>query len=167
VTADDFRALYDQIAHDLLNFLLRRASTPEGAADCLAETFLIAWSKRDQIPADHSQARPWLFGVARNVLKRDRALDNKASAAVEALARDLQGSSRLVPDDDLVTLALGQLSRLDREIIEMLAWDQLAPREVAAILEISPNVVRIRAHRARRKLREQLQLSAPAHHTTG
>jgi RNA polymerase sigma factor (sigma-70 family) len=167
VTADDFRALYDQTAHDLLKFLLRRAPAPEDAADCLAETFLIAWSKRNQVPSDHNQARPWLFGVARNVLKRDRSLDSKASAAVEALARDLQGSSRPVPADDVVTLALAQLSRLDREIIEMLAWDQLAPREVAAILEISPNVVRIRAHRARRKLREQLPVSAPAHHRTG
>jgi DNA-directed RNA polymerase specialized sigma24 family protein len=38
----------------------------------------------------------------------------------------------------------------------MLSWDQLAPREVAAILELSANVVRIRAHRARIKLREAL-----------
>lgn len=167
MTADDFRALYDQTAHDLLKFLMRRAPTPEDAADCLAETFLIAWSKRGQIPADHGQARPWLFGVARNVLKRDRAMGNKASAAVAALARDLQGNPQPAPADDVVTLALGQLSRLDREIIEMLAWDQLAPREVAVILEISPNVVRIRAHRARRKLREQLPVSAFVNHRTG
>jgi RNA polymerase sigma-70 factor (ECF subfamily) len=165
VNADAFRVLYDDTAPHLLRFLLRRAQTREDAADLLAETFLIAWTKRDQIPADHSHARPWLFGVARNMLKRERAVGTKASEAVEALARDLQACARNIPPDDGVILALSQLSPVDREIIEMLAWDQLAPREVAAILDLSPNVVRIRAHRARLKLRDQLESSDRARHT--
>ena len=162
MTADGFRALYNQTAVDLLNFLRRRTPTPEHAADCLADTFLIAWSKRDQIPTEPADARPWLFGVARNVLKRDRALDHKASATVEALALHLQDRPASVPANDVLTLALGQLAPIDREIIEMLAWDHLAPREVAAILGFSPNAVRIRAHRARIKLREQLRVAEPA-----
>jgi RNA polymerase sigma-70 factor (ECF subfamily) len=118
---------------------------------------LIAWTKRDQIPSSPDQARPWLFGVARNVLKREREVGARTSAAVEALARALQDSATPTPPDDVVIAALSQLSPLDREIIEMLAWDQLAPREVAAVLDLSPNIVRIRAHRARLKLREQLR----------
>jgi RNA polymerase sigma-70 factor (ECF subfamily) len=65
----DFSALYDQTNADLLAFLLRRCPTPEDAADCLAETYLVAWSKRDRIPGG-IDARPWLFGVARNVTRR-------------------------------------------------------------------------------------------------
>jgi RNA polymerase sigma-70 factor, ECF subfamily len=49
----------------------------------------------------------------------------------------------------------------------MLAWDQLAPREVAAILELSPNAIRIRAHRARVKLREELRPQSTARHANG
>ena len=161
MTADDFRTLYDQTARGLLAYLLRRAQNSEDAADCLAETFLIAWNKRDQIPSDESQASRWLFGVARNVLRRDRAVDDKVTAATAALARELQDRNSSAPADDPVTLALKQLSPIDREIIEMLAWDQLAPREVATILDLSPNVVRIRAHRARLKLRQQLEHLGP------
>lgn len=164
MNVDEFRALYDDTAPHLLSFLLRRARTHEDAADLLAETFVIAWAKRDQFPTDHSQVRPWLFGVARNVLRREREISTKASEAVEALARHLQECARNIPSNDHVILALSQLSPVDREIIEMLAWDELAPREVAAILDLSPNVVRIRAHRARLKLREQLSRSDPARH---
>jgi hypothetical protein len=55
-----------------------------------------------------------------------------------------------------VTTAIGELPELEREIITMLIWDELAPREVAAILGLSPNVVRVRAHRARTKLKAAL-----------
>lgn len=164
-SASGFSALYDVTARDLLGFLLRRTRSPEDAADCLAETFLIAWDKRDSLPNELDQARPWLFGVARNVLKRDRKLENRASTARAELARELHGTQREIPEDDLVSAALQQLAPIDREIIEMLAWDQLAPREVAAIMELSPNVVRIRAHRARLKLREELKSERPVRHT--
>ena len=162
-----FSALYQETATDLLKFLLRRTPTPEDAADCLADTFLIAWNKRSEVPSQPEQARPWLFGVARNVLKRDRKRDGRASAARADLARDLGGAQRRIPEDDLVGAALQHLSPVDREIIEMLVWDQLAPREIAAILELSPNVVRIRAHRARLKLREELQPLSTARQTSG
>lgn len=155
--ASGFSALYDATATDLLAFLLRRTRTPEDAADCLAETFLVAWDKRDKLPSQLEQARPWLFGVARNMLKRDWRRDSRANIAKAELARELKDTQRQIPDDDPVTATLQKLAPIDREIIEMLVWDQLAPREVAAILELSPNVVRVRAHRARLKLREELK----------
>lgn len=156
-----FNALYDATAADLLAFLLRRTQTPEDAADCLAETFLVAWDKRDRLPSELDQARPWLFGVARNVLRRGQKRDSRASLAQAELARVLHGTQRQLPEDDPVSAALQQLSPIDREIIEMLAWDQLAPREIATILELSPNAIRIRAHRARLKLREELRAKEP------
>jgi RNA polymerase sigma-70 factor, ECF subfamily len=157
VNADTFGALYDHVARDLLGYLARRTVNPEDAADCLAETFLIAWHKREQIPTDQGQARPWMFGVARNVLRRSRELHDRSSKAVVELAHELQNTYTSVPVDNPTTLALATLSPIDREIIEMLAWDQLTPREVATILNLSPNIVRIRSHRARLKLREHLQ----------
>lgn len=154
--ASEFSALYDATGDDLLKFLLRRTWNPEDAADCLAETFLIAWNKRSERPGQLEDARPWLFGVARNVLRRGWKRDQQASAAKAELVRKLEGAQPEIQRDDPVSAALEQLSPIDREIIEMLSWDQLAPREVAAILELSPNVVRIRAHRARVKLRAAL-----------
>lgn len=64
-----FDVLYRATRADILSYLLRRATSPEDAADAVAETYLIAWEKLDSIPSGE-QARLWLFGVARNVLLR-------------------------------------------------------------------------------------------------
>jgi RNA polymerase sigma-70 factor (ECF subfamily) len=159
-------ALYDHNAKDILTYLLRRAATPEDAADCLAETFLIAWNKQDQIPAD---VRPWLFGVARNVLRRGHERDDRAQAAAAALARDLRDAgveSTPPPLAGSVITALENLSVIDREIVTLIAWDSLTPREVAKVLGLSPNVVRVRADRARTKLRRQLSVENAPVQTT-
>lgn len=162
MTAEQFRSLHDHTARELLAYLLRRTANPDDAADCLAETFLIAWDKRDQIPTDEGQAKPWLFGVARNVLRRARETTRNRSTTVAALARELSRPPASAVTETTMTLALAHLPPLDREIIELLAWDGLTPREVATILELTPNLVRIRSHRARLKLREHL-----AANTTG
>ncbi|MGO9793232.1 MAG: RNA polymerase sigma factor [Solirubrobacteraceae bacterium] len=157
-SGERFNALYYQNAKDILTYLLRRAATPEDAADCLAETFLIAWNKQDQIPAD---ARPWLFGVARKVLRRGHERDDRAQAAAAALARNLRDAgveSTPPPTAEPVIASLENLSVIDREIVTLIAWDSLTPREVAKVLGLSPNVVRVRAHRARTKLRRQLSV---------
>lgn len=168
MSEERFQALYCNTARDLLGYFIRRTQSPEEAADCLAETFLVAWRKHDEIPSDGAHARPWVFGIARNVLRRAREQDHKRSEAVEVLAAELRDTRATIPTDDPGTAALKLLSPVDREIIELLAWDQLSPREVATILELSPNVVRIRAHRARLRLREHLQTGSPnaAQHTT-
>jgi len=148
--------LYEDTSQDLLAFLLRRCPTAEDAADCLAETYRIAWEKRKRIPTG-TEARPWLFGVARNVMRRARTSNERAAASVRELALAAERSSAITsPPDSAVTAALSELSPLEQEIVTMLSRDGLAPREVASILGLSPNVVRVRAHRAREKLRTLL-----------
>lgn len=157
---ETFSELYRRSHVDVLAFLLRRCASPEDAADCLAETYLVAWQKRDQMPTG-AETRPWLFGVARNVMRRGNELHGHTAAATSALAAELRVSGAVCPAPDLtepdpVTTAIGELPELEREIITMLIWDELPPREVAAILGLSPNVVRVRAHRARAKLKAAL-----------
>ncbi len=150
---EQFSRLYSETSQDLLAFLLRRCATAEEAADCLAETYRIAWEKRSRTPG-RDEARPWLFGIARNVSRRERASQERAAATSRELALAAERSQATTsPDDSAVAAALSELSRLDQEIVTMLAWDGLAPREVASVLGLSPNAVRIRAHRARTRLR--------------
>lgn len=145
--------LYDETSRDLLAFLLRRCPTAEDAADALSETYRIAWEKRKRVPPGR-EARPWLFGVARNVARRERANDQQRAAATQQLALAAENSSaRTSPQEDAVTNALSELSPLDRDIVLMLSAGGLTPREVAKVLALSPNAVRVRAHRAREKLR--------------
>lgn len=163
--ASTFSELYRRTHVDVLAFLLRRCSSAEDAADCLAETYLLAWKKRDQMPTG-ADARPWLFGVARNVMRRGNELRGRTATAAEELATELQRAGAICPateltEPDPVIAAIDQLPQLDREIITMLIWDELAPREVAAVLGLTPNVVRVRAHRARAKLKAALANQHP------
>jgi RNA polymerase sigma-70 factor (ECF subfamily) len=158
-SAETFSELYRRTYVDVLAFLLRRCSSAEDAADCLAETYLLAWKKRDQMPTG-AETRPWLFGVARNVMRRGNELLVRTAAA-DALAAELERSGAICPAPDLpepdpVIAAIRDLPELEQEIITMLIWDELAPREVAAVLGLTPNVVRVRAHRARAKLKAAL-----------
>jgi len=151
-----FRGLYEDVRQDLLAFLLRRCPSVDDAADCLAETFRIAWEKRARIPAG-ADARPWLFGVARNVSRRERAGEARDAELRRELATAVTRSGALTDQTDVeLGAALAELSPLDQEIITMMSWDGLTPREVASILGLSPNVVRVRAHRARQRLRQLL-----------
>jgi RNA polymerase sigma factor (sigma-70 family) len=156
---EHFTRLYDETSQDLLAFLLRRCSSTDEAADCLAETYRIAWEKRNRMPGG-DEARPWLFGIARNVSRRERASTERAAVTSGELALAAERSNATTsPEDGAVAAALSELSPLDQEIITMLSWDGLAPREVASVLCLSPNAVRIRAHRARTRLR--VLLAAP------
>jgi RNA polymerase sigma factor (sigma-70 family) len=114
-----------------------------------------------------AETRPWLFGVARNVMRRGQDLSVRSATAAHALAAELERAGAVFPAPDLteldpVTVALRQLPELEQEIITMLCWDGLAPREVAAVLGLTPNVVRVRAHRARAKLKQALVDQRPA-----
>jgi RNA polymerase sigma-70 factor (ECF subfamily) len=163
--ARDFSALYDQTNADLLAFLLRRCPTAEDAADCLAETYLVAWRKRDRIPTG-PDARPWLFGVARNVVRQAHQRHHRFATAATALAAQVKAANVLRPEPlgrepERLRDALNALSDIDREIITLIAWDELTPTEVAQVLGLSANVVRVRAHRARAKLKAILGTSTP------
>jgi RNA polymerase sigma-70 factor, ECF subfamily len=156
-----FTRLYEDTSRDLLAFLLRRCATAEDAADCLAESYRIAWETRTRLPAGH-EARPWLFGVARNIARQTHRGETRRDATTSALAKAAEHwYAPSGPEDGALAAALAELSPVDQEIITMLAADGLAPREVAAILGLSPNAVRIRAHRAREKLRFLLGPAAP------
>jgi RNA polymerase sigma-70 factor (ECF subfamily) len=164
-----FTRVYTDTSRDILAFLLRRCPSPDDAADCLAETYRIAWEKRRQIPKGDG-ARPWLFGIARNVSRRERVSDERTASTTRELALAAIRSSAITataPDDAPVIAALAELNQLDQEILMMLAWDGIPPREVASILGISPNAVRIRAHRARNKLRDLLRAPRDSSDNTG
>jgi RNA polymerase sigma factor (sigma-70 family) len=163
-------SLYRESSADLLAFLRRRCKTPEAAADCLAEAYLVAWRKRTERPPD-DELRPWLFGIARNVALRGHQHDGQLASATKALAQSI--SSAIEPPDDptdelrgMLREPLAQLSQLDQEIITMLSWDSLKPAEIAKVLGISANVVRVRAHRARARLRVELADLADTPDTT-
>jgi RNA polymerase sigma-70 factor (ECF subfamily) len=166
-----FERLYVESRVALLGYLVRRVAQPADAADLLGETFLTAWRRIADVPADDA-ARLWLFGVARylvaNHRRHQRAEQSLATSLQAALVVETSGSGERSdqPCGELILSALSTLRSQDREIVELSAWEQLSPSEIAVVLGMNPGAVRVRLHRIRNVLRETLLASgfpAPEH----
>ncbi|MFU8870997.1 RNA polymerase sigma factor [Micromonospora sp. SL4-19] len=166
---DRFRRVYASNFQPLLAYALRRAMQPEDAADVVAETFLVAWRRCHELPAD-AEVRLWLYGVARRVLanhhrtgvRRERLGERLRQRMWDIVAAD-PGSE--VPERLAVQAALARLGEFDREVLTLTIWEGLEPRDVAAVLRVSPAVVRTRLSRARARLRDLIgdDLAPPGH----
>ncbi|MFT3875960.1 MAG: RNA polymerase sigma factor [Propioniciclava sp.] len=148
-----FNALFAAHRLALMSYAVRRVADPQDAADVVADTFLVAWRRIDEVPPGEG-VRPWLFGVARRVL----ANVHRGESRRTGLARRLGNEWGRVwipapePEPPTVVRALRLLSDSDAEIVRLLAWEELAPSEIAVVLDLAPGTVRVRLHRARRRL---------------
>lgn len=157
VFAEVFRGTYP----DVLAFLRRRTDA-DVAEDLAAETFAVAWKRWDQVPRE---VRPWLFGVARNLLAND--------ARARARRRRLElrvGNERPLTDDEIsfaatsldLRSAWSRLSDADREALALVAWDGLTGREAAQVLGCTRAAFSVRLTRARRRLQRLIDDAGPA-----
>jgi RNA polymerase sigma factor (sigma-70 family) len=155
-----FRVVYDTNYHRVLGYVLRRAATREDAEDVVAETFLTAWRRLDEVPRGDG-ARPWLYRVAHNALANQcRGERRRGRLGGRLHAEPTHAAShRADVDDQLasVAAAFARLRQADRELLALVAWEELDPGEIATVLGCSRNAARIRLHRARRRLARELQ----------
>ena len=155
---DRFRELYQLNAPDVFRFALRRVVEPGDAAEVVAEVFLTAWRRLDDVP-DSEDARLWLFGTARFVILNERRRRRRSTALAARLQAELRAHPPFVePPAEAggVLAALYQLSIDDRELLMLTGWDGFSPAQCAVLLEVSPATLRVRLHRARNRLRAVL-----------
>src|SRR5919197_5337908 len=148
--AREFEALYDRCAASVLSYCMRRAAL-ELAEDAFAETFAVAWRRRDAIP---SEPLPWLYGVARKVIANQRRSARRQAAVARRLVETAPTpSTNETPESSRrVVAALAHLRETDRELLMLVAWEGLKPTDAARVLGITPARCRVRLHRARRRL---------------
>ncbi|SEE86619.1 RNA polymerase sigma factor [Jiangella alba] len=156
-----FEALYTAHSSTVLAYALRRVEVAADAADVIAETFVVAWRRIDDVPAG-DEARLWLYGVARRVLANHHRGDRRRDALAARLRDHLATQARTGrPGDDpqaeLIRAALRRLDPADREVIELTSWEGLTPAEAAAVLAVPPSTLRSRLQRARGRLRAELE----------
>src|SRR5215470_9975073 len=138
----------------VLAYALRRTSREE-AADVVAETFLVAWRRLDDV--DERSALPWLYAVARRVLLSQQRATRRQQAIAERVAAGLPEASETAFGSPRVLEALAALSEAEREVLLLTAWEELSSTDAARVLGCSATAYRIRLHRARKRLRERLE----------
>jgi RNA polymerase sigma-70 factor (ECF subfamily) len=158
----DFESVYAQTRPHVFAYLLRRARSSADAADALAETYTVAWRRRDDMPMD-DKSLPWLLGVARRVLANQSRSERRRSALRDRLRAELliQADAALqVPSDghldEAIANGMKRLSCSDQEILTLVSWEQLDRAEIAIVLGCSAASVRVRLHRARQRLVKHL-----------
>lgn len=157
-----FLALYEANVVALLGYAARRVDRREDAADVVADVFMTAWRRIEEVPPDN-QTRPWLFGVARKALSNHRRSARRRQRLHGRIRNQVQEliSTPWSGHDDVhvVRRALKQLSADDRELLLLTNWEGLSPSEIAVAMNIPPGTVRSRLHRARNRLRHELSPS--------
>lgn len=136
-----------------LQCYLRRRTDVSSAEDVLGEVLLVLWRRCDDIPTDGTLA--WSYAVARRCLANHRRGTHRRFRLLTRLA-ELPAPPGPEASDPRLVDALQLLSDGDRELLRLWAWEQLPPREIAVVLDISPNAASIRLHRATGRLRNHL-----------
>lgn len=156
-----FRELYQQHQRAIVAYFLRRTDVAT-ARDAAAETFLVAWRRIEEIPSD--AARPWLYGVARNVLANVRR-SKRRSDALDARLRSADPPQSLSPEtvivrrveDNEILEAVGRLRPEDRDVLLLAIWEELPYRDIATALGTSPNAIAQRMRRITKRLGHDLE----------
>ncbi|GAB3008698.1 RNA polymerase sigma factor [Saccharothrix stipae] len=166
---DAFAAIFDRHAPHIQRYLARRLG-PQVADDLVAETFLTAFDKRRRYDPARPDARPWLYGIATNLVgqhRRQEARRYRHGPAEHADHAEQDHADRVAAEvtahamRSLLAGALDGLSAEDRDVLLLVAWEQLSYEEVATALAIPVGTVRSRLHRARRKVRQALSGQNP------
>lgn len=170
-----FAAIFDRHAAHIQRYLARRLGR-QLADDLVAETFLVAFGKRARYDLGRPDARPWLYGIATNLVRqqqREEVRDYRLRAAI-APEPDLDGhADRVAAQVSAAAMhrplaaALAGLSAGDRDVLLLIAWEGLTYDEVTEALGIPVGTVRSRLNRARRKARAALSAThakEPANH---
>ena len=150
VFAELYRRCYRPVRH-----FCRRRLADDLVDDAVAETFLTAWRRLDEVPTG-DQAIVWLYRVAYRVVGhrsrgalRGRRLEvrllsvGRRAAVVAADEAVLDGE-----EYRLVLAAAARLGDTDAEVLRLSAWEQLAIADIAAVLNIDPNTVKQHLHHA-------------------
>lgn len=168
---DLFEAFYREHVEAVQRFVARRVGDRERAADLTAEIFLAAIDSAQRYRPRRGAPRAWLFGIARTLVASERRqrgreqvgqsrlrgsalLDEEGAAEMDARIDAAAQSRRLYA-------AMDRLSETERAVLELVAIDELTVAEAAAAAGVRPVTARVRLHRARRKLRAELEAAAP------
>jgi RNA polymerase sigma-70 factor (ECF subfamily) len=164
---DAFGVFFRRHSRAVTSYAVRRCDNPEDVADLVSDTFMIALQASGRYIPETETALPWLFGIARRVLARQR---RRKSGFARLLVKSSNSHPRFqgmeedaiasaidaVRSAPALAAALDTLSQGERDVLELVAFDGLSPSEAALVLDLTPNAARLKLSRARKHLRHAL-----------
>ncbi len=155
----EFAAIFDR-HFDAVHAYLQRRIGPDLAEELAAETFLVAFDGRARFDSDRGEARPWLLGIATNLMRRHwrreaREFRAYARSATDPVLDAFDGvEERLDASGERRRLVegLAELSGPERDALLLAAWADLSYAEIATALEVPVGTVRSRLSRARARI---------------
>ena len=165
-----FEAFYRQHVEGVQGFVARRVGDPEHAADLTAEVFLAAIGAAQRYRPARGAPKAWLYGIARTVVAADRRQASRQLTREERLR-----AKAMLDENDVAQIearieaaakfrqlygAMDRLPETERAILELVAIDELSLTEAATAAGVRPVTARVRLHRARRKLRAELEAAS-------
>lgn len=163
-----FTAVYNRYFRDIYRYVAGRLDA-QAADDLAAETFLVAFGRRDQFDPQRGSLRPWLFGIATNLVARHRRREARHFRALARTAPDppAEGHENRVLDAVIARRLRPQLARVlmtltqgERDVLLLVALGQLSHEGIAEALGISYGTVCSRLSRARKKLQNAIDQEA-------
>lgn len=155
-------SLFDRHHREVYAYCRRRTDA-ETAADCFAETFLVAWRRLDDVP-DGDAALGWLYGVARRVLANEFRRTRRSRRLLTTL-RNTEPVPNPGPEvvvvrkeeDRIMFQALARLRPQDRELLQLAWWEELPHAAIADLLGCSTNAATHRIQRAASRVAKEYQ----------
>lgn len=145
-------------------YLVRRVGRA-AAEDLLGDVWVAAYESRKTYDRSFADARPWLYGVALNKLRR-----HWRSEPAEALVPDVTSLAdewdpwpavdARVDMQSLLRAALARLKPEEREVLTLVAWEDLTVAEAARVIGIPAGTARRLLHQARKSLRNAPEVAA-------
>ena len=164
-----FSTLFDRYFAALHGYASRRLGGA-GGDDVAAETFLVAFRQRDRFDPGRGTVRAWLYGIATNLVREHRRVEERGyraharMAAQPAYSADVDRADARVSAAaarDTLVAALADLRPGDRDVVLLVVWGELSHEEVASALGVPVGTVGSRLHRARKRLRAALDNTNP------
>jgi RNA polymerase sigma-70 factor (ECF subfamily) len=166
-----FEAAFEAYYGRVLAYSLRRSDERATAEEATAETFAIAWRRVDDLPR---YPLPWLLQTARRVLANQRRSGKRRAAHGTVVSIDsltdvddrAPGLADRVADQDALARSFAALRPADREVLALVLWDGLTPKEAAEVVGCGTPAFSLRLHRARRRLMKELEANGSPSPTT-
>lgn len=161
---------FDAHARAIAGYATRRVG-PTLASDIVADTFRIAWEQLDSYNPSRGGERAWLFGIASNLIRRHwRTEERRLRIQAQSVRADIQPVDPLVRVDEhldararyeRIVDGVASLEPDDRDLLMLIAWEEMSSRDVAAAIGVPPGTVRSRLARIRTQLAHIVQQGEP------